>query len=208
MLNKPYRPRLHRPEDKYKSRTNEQITAPEVRVIGSDNQQLGVMPTAKALALAREQNFDLVEVSPKSAPPVVKLINYDKYRYQQMKQMQAQKKHQKNIDVKGIRLSIRTGAHDMEFKARSSEKFLKEGDKVKVDLVMRGREQANVQYAFDQFRKFLSLITCPYTLEVQPKKLGNTISAIVAPGLVSKEKSSGLPASQAGRRPPPFKKEE
>jgi translation initiation factor IF-3 len=191
MLNKPYRPRIVRPEDKYKSRTNEQIRVPEVRVIGSDNQQLGIMPTTQALAMAREQGFDLVEVSPKATPPVAKLINYDKYRYQQMKLQQAQKKHQKNIEVKGIRLSIRTGTHDMEFKAKSTEKFLKDGDKVKVDLVMRGREQANVQYAFDQFKKFLSLVACQYTLEVQPKKMGNTISAIIAPSLPSKEKSSG-----------------
>ncbi len=139
------------------------------------------MDTAKALSLAREQGLDLVEVSPKANPPVAKLINFDKFRYQQMKLAQSQRKNQKKVEVKGIRLSVRTGIHDLEFKAHSAEKFLKEGNKVKIDLMLRGRELANVGYAFEQVQKFLKMVTVPHNVEVAPKKLGHIIIALLAP---------------------------
>ena len=165
-----------------KTRTNEQIKVPQVRVISSSGEQLGIMNTADAIRMAREKGLDLIEVSPKPEPPVAKLTSYDKFRYQQNKLAQAQRKHQKKIEVKGIRLSARTGVHDLEFKARSADKFLSEGNKVKVELVMRGRERANSDYAFQQIQKFLALISAPRALEVPPKRMGNIISALVSPG--------------------------
>lgn len=160
---------------------NQEIRVPEVRVISPDGEQLGIMPTSEAIKRALEQGLDLVEVSPKAEPPVVKLVNYDKYRYQQNKLLQAQRKHQKKIEVKGIRLSIRTGQHDLEFKAHTVDKFLTAGNKIKIDLMLRGRERANVEYAFEQVKKFLQLITAPHTIEVPPKKLGNILTAFLAP---------------------------
>ncbi len=142
---------------------------------------VGVMPTSEALKLALESQVDLVEISPNAKPPVVKLLDYDKYRYQQEKIAQQSKKKVKKVSVKGIRLSVRIGTHDLEFKAKKSNEFITEGNKVKVDVVMRGREQAHPQLAFDLINKFLTLITVPYTKETGPNKMGNTVSVIVGP---------------------------
>ncbi|HLC45176.1 MAG: translation initiation factor IF-3 [Candidatus Doudnabacteria bacterium RIFCSPHIGHO2_01_FULL_50_11] len=160
---------------------NEQIRVPEVRVIDAKGQQLGILPTAEAINAARAQGLDLVEVSPKANPPVVKFINYDKFRYQQNKLAQQQRKNQKKIEVKGIRLSMRTGIHDLEFKARAADKFLKAGNKIKIDMFLRGRERANVPYALDQVKKFLGLVTAPHVVEMYPKVLGNMINSFLAP---------------------------
>jgi translation initiation factor IF-3 len=145
---------------------------------------VGIMKIEDALALAREQEVDLVEISPNAKPPVVKLLNYDKYRYQQEKLAQDAKKKAKKIMVKGIRLSVRIGEHDLNFKSRQTNEFLSEGNKVKIDVVMRGREQAHPELAFDLIKKFQSLITVPFVLETGPSRMGNTVSIIV--GLQSK----------------------
>jgi len=173
--------RYTKPQPSYSARVNEQIKVPEVRLIDIDGGQLGVMPTAEAVAKAKSRGLDLVEVSPKALPPVAKLVNYDKFRYQQNKLAQQQKKNQKKIEVKGIRLSIRTGPHDLEFKAKNADKFLKTGDKVKIDMMLRGRERANVAFAFEQVNKFLTMITAPHVVEIPPKKMGNMINAFLAP---------------------------
>ena len=131
--------------------------------------------------MALEAQVDLVEISPNANPPVVKLLDYDKYRYQQEKQAQQAKKKVKKVSVKGIRLSVRIGAHDLEFKAKQSNEFVAEGNKVKIDVVMRGREQAHPNLAFELIDKFLQLITVPYTKESGPTKMGNTVSVIIGP---------------------------
>ncbi len=139
------------------------------------------MKTEEALALAREQEVDLVEISPNARPPVVKLLNYDKYRYQQEKLAQDAKKKAKKVTVKGIRLSVRIGEHDLSFKSKKTIEFITEGNKVKVDVVMRGREQAHPELAFELIKKFQSLITVPFVTETGPSKMGNTVSIIVGP---------------------------
>lgn len=139
------------------------------------------MPTTQALNLARGEGLDLIEVSPKAAPPVVKILSFDKFRYQQEKAWALQKKKQKKIEVKGIRLSVRIGQHDMEFKASQAMKFLAKGDKVKIEMFLRGREKANLGYAFEVMKKFLSLITTPYLVEQELKRLGGIITAVIAP---------------------------
>lgn len=148
-------------------------------MIDAEGQMIGVMPTAKALELARERGLDLIEVSPKAQPPVVKILSYDKYRYHLDKAAAAQKKKQKKIEVKGIRLSVRIGAHDLEFKVKQAEKFLSQGNKVKVEMFLRGRERANLQFAFGVLKKFLGTLTLPFVTEQEPKKLGNMIIAII-----------------------------
>lgn len=142
---------------------------------------LGVMPTSKALELAFSQGFDLIEVSPKANPPVVKILSYDKYRYHLEKQERQQRKRQKKIEVKGIRLSMRIGLHDLEFKARQADKFLSEGNKVKVEMMLRGRERANVAYAFGVLQKFLSAVSAAHLIEQEAKKMGNIIIAVIGP---------------------------
>lgn len=142
---------------------------------------VGIMKIEDALNVAREREVDLVEISPQAKPPVVKLLNYDKYRYQQEKQAQEAKKKVKKVTMKGIRLSVRIGINDLNFKAKRTAEFIGEGHKVKVDVVMRGREQAHPELAFDLIKKFQTLVTVPFVKEVGPSKMGNTISIIVSP---------------------------
>ena len=139
------------------------------------------MKIEEALALAKEREVDLVEISPNAKPPVAKLLNYDKYRYQQEKAAQEARKKVKKVTMKGIRLSVRIGEHDVNFKVKQSVEFITEGNKVKVDVVMRGREQAHPELAFDLIKRFQTLITIPFTKEAGPTKMGNTVSIIIGP---------------------------
>jgi translation initiation factor IF-3 len=142
---------------------------------------VGVMKIEDALALAAEQEVDLVEVSPQAKPPVVKLLNYDKFRYQQVKAAQEARKKVKKVTVKEVRLSVRIGEHDLNFKAKQSSDFMAEGHKVRVDLRMRGREQAHPELAYELIKKFQTLITVPHIREAGPTKMGGTVSIIIAP---------------------------
>lgn len=142
---------------------------------------VGVVKTSQALAMADERGVDLVEISPNAQPPVAKLLDYDKYRYQQEKIAQEARKKIKKITVKGIRLSVRIGTHDLEFKSKRATEFITEGHKVKVDVVMRGREQAHPGLAFDLIKKFDEAIKVAHAAEAPAKKMGNTVSIIFAP---------------------------
>jgi translation initiation factor IF-3 len=160
---------------------NHQISAPEVRVINEAGEQIGILKLSEALALSEEHGLDLVEISPGAKPPVVKLIGYDKFRYQQKKMEQEQKKKAKKIEVKTIRLSPRIGQHDMEFRAKQTNEFLTDGDLVRVELRMRGREQAYANLAEQQIKTFQTLLTVPFRIEVPVKRMGPTLSMTLAP---------------------------
>lgn len=164
-----------------KTRINHQIRVPEVRLIDEDGKMVGIIKTSDALQMALDRQVDLVEVSPNANPPVVKLLDYDKYRYQQEKQAQEAKKRVKKVTVKNIRLSVRIGTHDLEFKAKQANEFLTEGNKVKLDVQMRGREQAHPELAFDLIRKFPTLLSVPHTIESGPSRMGGTVSLILSP---------------------------
>ena len=142
---------------------------------------LGIMKLSAALKLAEEQEVDLVEISPTANPPVVKLLNYDKYRYQQEKMAQEAKKKIKKVTVKGVRLSVRIGIHDLEFKSKRVHDFLDHGHKVKIEVRMRGREQAHPELAFDLIKKFVSGVTIPFLIEVPAKRMGRVVSTLIAP---------------------------
>lgn len=142
---------------------------------------IGVMKTEEALQLAKERGLDLIEISPKAQPPVVKILSYDKFRYQQEKVLRQQKKNQRKIDVKGVRISVRIGVGDMAFKAGQADKFLSQGHKVKIEMFLRGREKANIGFAFEVLKKFLTVISAPFTVEQEPKRLGGIINVIIAP---------------------------
>ncbi len=164
-----------------KTRINHQIRVPEVRVIDDSGKMIGVMKTSEALQLALDKGVDLVEVSPNAQPPVVKLLDFDKYRYQQEKAAQEAKKKVKKVTVKGIRLSVRIGQHDLEFKAKKANEFLGEGHKIKLDVQMRGREQAHPELAFDLIKKFPTLLQVPHVIESGPSRMGGMVSIILAP---------------------------
>ena len=136
-------------------RTNEQIWAKEVRLIDEEGKQLGVMSRDQALETAKSRDLDLVEVSPDSRPVVCRIINYDKYRYQLEKKEKQQRKTSKKTEMKEVRLGVRTGEHDLDFKRKKVMEFLKDGRKVKIELVMKGRERAHRDLAREVLSGFL-----------------------------------------------------
>lgn len=128
-------------------------------VIDETGNPLGLMKTEDALSLAYGKELDLVEVSPNLNPPVCKIMDYGKYLYKIAKQKRQQAAKQKRVEVKGIRLSMRTEKHDLEFKARNAVKFLGQENKVKIDMILKGREKSHFDLASEKFEKFLSLIS-------------------------------------------------
>lgn len=167
-------------------RVNEQILAPKLVVIDENGKNLGVIDRDAALALAQEQELDLVEVSPKSEPPIAKILNYNSFRYQKEKQEKKQKARQKTSAVKTIKLSLRINRHDLDFKAARAKEFLENGDKARVELQLRGRENQHAALAFEAVGKFVAIVKNKLgekkilKTEQEMKKLGNKISVIVS----------------------------
>lgn len=162
-------------------RTNEYIRVPEVLVIDENSQKIGVMPTQEALKMARERGLDLLEIAPMGKPPVCRIMDYGKYLYQQEKSARQQKSKSKQTEVKGIRLTFKMSDHDMEIRAKQIEKFLGEGNKVKIDLVLRGREKALKDFSKEKMNKFMKMILAPHKIDQPPKTLPSGISVIITP---------------------------
>ena len=133
---------------------NEQIRDKEVRVIGEDGEQLGIMSSKDALKMAREAELDLVKIAPTAKPPVCKIVDYGKYRYEQMRKEKEAKKKQKTIDIKEIRFSPNIDTNDLNTKVNQARKFLTKGDKVKVSIRFRGRELAHTEIGIDFLNDF------------------------------------------------------
>lgn len=160
---------------------NEGISAPSVLVLGPDGASLGVMTTGEAIRLAREQELDLVEINPKTAPPVAKIMNFGQYQYQQEKTMRIRKAHQHVSKTKCIRLSLRIGAHDLDIRKKRTLEFLNEGDKVKIDVVLRGREMQQAALAFELIRKYIASISAELNIKYdqEVERQGNAITATI-----------------------------
>ena len=152
-----------------------------MRVISEEGEQVGIMTTSEALVLAQANGLDLVEVSPVANPPVAKLIDFAKYKYQQKKIEQMQKKKAKKTEVKTIWVSMRISDHDMEIKANKVIEFLTDGDIVRIELRMRGREQAFGDQGRTNLEKFLTYVKFPYRTEVPIRRMGGTFSITIAP---------------------------
>lgn len=165
-------------------RVNEQIDNPEIRVIDDKGEQLGVIPTARAMEIARERELDLVEVSPKAEPPVCKILDFGHFKYQKEKEVRKQKAQSHEVEIKGIRLSLRIGDHDLEIRHQQAKKFFERGDKVKIELRLRGREKAHVDVAKEVVAKFLELVKADFPIRVeQPiQVMGGTITMVLARG--------------------------
>lgn len=155
---------------KIRSRLNEQILVPEVVVIDINGINHGTMAIADALALAKEQEADLVEVSPLAVPPVCKVTDFGKLQYHQAKQEQQAKAKQKKVETKGIRIGFRTDSHDLLFKKTQAEKFLTKGNKVRVEIVLRGREKAMQEKARENLHEFLRSVSVPHRFEEEVKR--------------------------------------
>lgn len=141
-----------------------------MQVVDETGKNLGVLDTYKAIEIAQERGLDLVEIAPTAKPPVCKITDYGKYKYQQAKKEQQQKAKQKTIEVKGIRIGLSTSSHDLEYKAKQSGDFLVEGNKVRIEMRLRGREKAHLDLAKEKLSDFLKLITIAYKIEEEPKR--------------------------------------
>jgi translation initiation factor IF-3 len=160
---------------------NEEIRDRELRVISDDGEQLGIMSRDEALRLSEEKNLDLVCISPNAKPPVAKLMDYGKYRYEIQKKEKEAKKKQKTTQVKEIRLSTFIEDHDVQVKANTASKFLKDGDKVKVSLRFRGRERDYTAKGFEVMNKFADAVEEIAVVEKKPKFEGRSLTMFLAP---------------------------
>src|SRR5258708_3980171 len=160
---------------------NERIRAKEIRVIDADGSQLGILPPFEALKKAREQNFDLVEISPNAVPPVCRIMDYGKFLYEQEKKERAAKKNQKQIVLKEVKFSVNVDEHDYVTKRNHVLRFLSEGDKVKASLRFRGREMAHQNLGRNVLERLIKEVGEKGIVELRPRMEVNTMHAIRAP---------------------------
>jgi len=162
---------------------NEFIRVPEIRLIDETGQNVGVISTAEARKMAEERGFDLVEINPMAKPPVAKLLNYGQYKYEREKELKKQKLALKEIDIKGIRLSPRIGTHDLEMRLDQATKFIEDGNKVKIEVTLRGRERQHMDLAFKIVNTFIETIKSRVAIKVEtpPKNEGGRIQALLTP---------------------------
>ncbi|MDO5339707.1 MAG: translation initiation factor IF-3 [Eubacteriales bacterium] len=154
---------------------NEQIRCKEVRVIGEEGQQLGVMPSRDALNMAKDAGVDLVMVSPSANPPVCRLVDYGKFKYEQLRKEKEAKKKQKTVEVKEVRLSPNIDVNDLNTKCNAARKFIEKGNKVKVSLRFRGREMAHIDSTKHILEDFAEKLSDIAVIEKAPKMEGRSM---------------------------------
>ena len=160
---------------------NDEIQEKEIRLIGSDGEQMGLMSSAEAQKIADEQDLDLVMISPNAKPPVCKIMDYGKYRFEQNKKVKEAKKNQHVMDVKEIRMSPGIGDNDFNTKLKNGQKFLADGDRVKVSVRFRGREMAHTNIGEKLLRDFAAKCADVANLDKEPKLEGRSMSIFLSP---------------------------
>jgi translation initiation factor IF-3 len=205
-LSRPFPPRSSSPSGPF-VRVNGKIRAREVRVIGLDGKQLGILQLGDALNLARTSGVDLVEIAPNATPPVCRVVDFGKFRYEQAKRDKESKKHQHATKVKEVQLSPKIDPHDLAVKIEHAIGFLCEDMKVKVTLKFRGREMAHTEYGFQVVQKFLGEIAPYGHRDFEPKLIGRGINVMITPLPRNKrakhpkqpEGAEGAPSAQHSR---------
>lgn len=160
---------------------NEQIKDKEIRVIDSNGEQIGIMPIKKALKLAQEKQLDLVKVAPQAKPPVCRIMDYGKYKYEQSKKEKEARKKQKIINIKEIRMSPKIEEHDFQVRVRNAQRFINDGDKVKVTIRFRGREIAHTDLGLEVLEKMAQELKDIAIVEKKPKVEGKNMVMILSP---------------------------
>jgi translation initiation factor IF-3 len=179
-LSRPFSPRNSSPSGPL-VRVNGKIRAREVRIIGTDGKQLGIMTLGDALTLARANGVDLVEIAPNATPPVCRLVEFGKFRYEQAKREKESRKHQHANKVKEVQLSPKIDPHDLGVKRDHAIGFLCEDMKVKVTLKFRGREMAHTEFGYEVVQKFLADIASYGHPDYEPKLIGRGINVMITP---------------------------
>jgi translation initiation factor IF-3 len=170
---------------------------PQVRLIGADGEQLGIVDTGEALKRAQAADLDLVEVAPNSKPPVTRLLDYSKYKYEQEQKQKQARKHQQQVNVREIKLRPKIADHDYMTKKGHVERFLKHQDKVKITIMFRGREQAHPERGRDLLQRLYEDLDGLAVIESQPLQEGRNMSMLLAPGKGA-AKDETKPADEAG----------
>ena len=160
---------------------NEAIRDKELRVIAADGTQLGIMSAADAQRIADEKNMDLEKIAPQATPPVCKIMDYGKYRFEQAKREKEARKNQHTVEVKEIKLSLNIDTHDFETKLKNALRFFQHGDKVKVSIRFRGREMGHSEYGYDLMKRFAEACAEAASVERQPKLEGRQMLMFLAP---------------------------
>jgi len=181
--------------DSDEPRVNERIRISEVRLIDEEGNQVGIIATAIAMQMAQERGLDLVEVSPGSRPPVCRIMDYGKYKYEQSKKAKEARKKQHQVVVKEVQFRPKTDEHDYKFKVRNIVRFLEHKDKVKVTLRFRGREMSHMDFAMQTFERLLIDVEGYARVEQEPKVEGRTVVMVLAP-LSDKERQRGDSATR------------
>lgn len=171
--------------------------------MAADGEALGVITKEEALAAARTAGLDLVEVAPNAKPPVARIMDFGAFRYRQQKQLQQQRKHAKKVEIKGIRIGMRISEHDFSHKVDQAREFLREGHRVKLELVMRGREQAFQlrDRALVKIDGFLKALDLPIIREQKMSKVGNRLTLVVSAGKIPKKPEQTTPAKPVPAKP-------
>lgn len=159
---------------------NEEIRDKEIRVVGNDGSQLGIMSPKDALKLAAEQSLDLVKIAPQAVPPVCRIMDYGKYRYEQAKREKEARKNQKVVEIREVRMGLNIDTHDLETKIKQALRLLADGDKVKVSVRYRGREMARPEMGRGLLEQFVTACAEVGTLEKPPKMEGRSLTIFIA----------------------------
>jgi translation initiation factor IF-3 len=185
-------------------RVNERIRVPQVRVIADDGEQAGVLPVREALALAQSRGLDLVEVSPTARPPVCRIMDYGKFKYEQNRRARKARKKQHVMHLKEIKMRPKIDEHDYGFKMDHARAFLAERDKVKFTITFRGREMAHPEHGHKLIQRIIAELVELATVETPPRAEGRMLTMVMMPkppkgGAVVKAESSKETAAEAGR---------
>ena len=182
---------------------NRRIRVPQVRVIGADGGQLGVLDTSEALRIAEEGGLDLVEVSPKAMPPVCKIMDYGKFKYEDSKKRKDAKKHQSTVTYKEIKFRPKTDAHDLDFKVKHIRRFLSEGNKARLVVIFRGREIVHPETGQAMLKKVVELTQDIAMVEQPPMMEGRRMLMIISPrgGVISRPATPGATATPSSPAP-------
>jgi translation initiation factor IF-3 len=191
-------------------RINERIRVPEVRLIDEEGRQVGVVRTAEAISMARTANVDLVEVAANASPPVARLMDFGRYKYEQSKKDREAKKHQQNVQLREVRMKPKIDDHDVDFKTRTAAKLLKQGDKVKITVMFRGREITHPQIGKGLLDRFVASLDDIASVEKDAMLEGRHMTIIMAADkkkMAAKARAIAAAAAAAGA-PPPVEEEE
>jgi len=163
-----------------KTRINHQIRASELRIIGPDGSNMGVMSLREALEKAHELSFDLIEISPNANPPVAKIMDYGKFQYDERKKEKTAKAKSKTVETKNVQVKVGTGDHDLELKAKKASEWLQEGNRVKIDLFLVGRTKfMDIKFLKERLERILKLITTNYKIAEEPKKSPKGLTTVI-----------------------------